>query len=279
MRRWVHEDGRWRLRTARVSNGSSEEPTSPRAARIFTEITTPTTTMLFERVVRAQTDLHAQHAATARFQAQARAIAAALDSWRSESAAIAAAGAEDTPVDPGIEPATEADSCEASEDGDERIPEDAAAVADFLDLLSEVDFLNVPKPPHEFFCPITLQALRDPVVDSCGTTYERRAITKHLASSTLSPLTKQPVSSFALHFNRALRQCAERWASETALFIGARGESVAELLANARGILEARKTASRASPPPSAPSTPASARCDLTAWSRAFRSPVSWSRV
>ena len=61
-------------------------------------------------------------------------------------------------------------------------------------------------PPNEFFCPITFEVMRDPVVASDGNSYERVAIKAVLRSGNgLSPLSREPLAS-ALFPNRNLRQ-------------------------------------------------------------------------
>ena len=59
--------------------------------------------------------------------------------------------------------------------------------------------------PEAFICPITYQALRDPVVAADGHTYERRAIEKWLQKKNKSPMTGQTLSSKVLAPNHILR--------------------------------------------------------------------------
>ena len=55
-------------------------------------------------------------------------------------------------------------------------------------------------------CPLTLELMRDPVVDREGNTYERAAIERWLASGhRTSPVTRAPLTPADLVPNRALR--------------------------------------------------------------------------
>lgn len=56
-----------------------------------------------------------------------------------------------------------------------------------------------------FLCPITLEAMRDPVACADGHSYERAAIESWLSSSNASPMTGAPLSSRALVPNHTLR--------------------------------------------------------------------------
>ena len=65
--------------------------------------------------------------------------------------------------------------------------------------------------PKEFLCPITLCIMRDPVIMSDGQTYERKAIEKALEQSTLSPITRKPVSMKDARTNYALKSMKEKY--------------------------------------------------------------------
>jgi hypothetical protein len=73
----------------------------------------------------------------------------------------------------------------------------------------------VPPPPY-FFCPITLDVMREPVVADDGYTYEASAITAWMRSQPRStpprsPMTNEPMQSASLLPNRALRSSIKEW--------------------------------------------------------------------
>ncbi|KAJ4462146.1 putative Protein arginine N-methyltransferase 6 [Paratrimastix pyriformis] len=76
---------------------------------------------------------------------------------------------------------------------------------------SAVDFLNMDPNniPNEFFCPITMEMMRDPVIASDGHTYERAAIEEWLHSHETSPVTRKPMTARSLIPNIALRNTIE----------------------------------------------------------------------
>jgi hypothetical protein len=59
--------------------------------------------------------------------------------------------------------------------------------------------------PESFFCPLTHELMKDPVVDPEGNSYERSAIEKWLQTNATSPITRSPLSLGDLVPNRALR--------------------------------------------------------------------------
>jgi hypothetical protein len=60
-------------------------------------------------------------------------------------------------------------------------------------------------------CPITHELMSDPVVTADGQSYERYAIEQWLKTSTLSPLTNEPLAHLALTPNMALRRLIIEW--------------------------------------------------------------------
>lgn len=72
--------------------------------------------------------------------------------------------------------------------------------------------------PSDFLCPITQQAMRQPVVASDGFTYEWSAITKWLSLSYESPCTRETLGKCSvlnpLYPNRALKCLMEEWVQE-----------------------------------------------------------------
>ena len=57
----------------------------------------------------------------------------------------------------------------------------------------------------EFFCPISLEIMDDPVICEDGYTYERSFIMS--IHNSLSPMTRQPIDKSKLIPNRALHLC------------------------------------------------------------------------
>jgi hypothetical protein len=70
----------------------------------------------------------------------------------------------------------------------------------------------VAKPPKCFFCPISHQALRDPVVASDGNTYERNFLGIQFSRNDYkSPLTREPLQPVFFP-NRAIAEAMHNWA-------------------------------------------------------------------
>lgn len=67
--------------------------------------------------------------------------------------------------------------------------------------------------PSTFFCPITGEIMKDPVVNMCGNTYERLAITEWYKRSYKDPLFGQNVNNMHLFPNRALKELIEDYFS------------------------------------------------------------------
>ena len=65
--------------------------------------------------------------------------------------------------------------------------------------------------PEAFLCPITLEMMREPVVDNMGHSYEREAILACLAKKAESPITRQPLAPEQLHTNYALRDLIQEF--------------------------------------------------------------------
>ncbi len=60
--------------------------------------------------------------------------------------------------------------------------------------------------PMEWYCPITQELMRDPVIADDGFTYERKAIQEWFAKSPISPLTGAKMGSLKIIPNIALKQ-------------------------------------------------------------------------
>lgn len=66
--------------------------------------------------------------------------------------------------------------------------------------------------PKEFYCPITLEMMENPVVLADGYSYERDAICTWIASGNeCSPMTNDYLSSTVLYTNFALKNLIQRW--------------------------------------------------------------------
>ncbi len=69
-------------------------------------------------------------------------------------------------------------------------------------------------PQDNFYCPITMGIMLDPVIGSDCQTYERNAIEQWLSTNTKSPLTKQPMIASSLVPNIALRNTIQLFLAE-----------------------------------------------------------------
>ena len=67
------------------------------------------------------------------------------------------------------------------------------------------------KIPNEWFCPITVQLMINPVIGSDGHTYEKDAIEKWLSNNNSSPITKAPMFISQLIPNIALRNTIQEF--------------------------------------------------------------------
>eukprot|EP01027_Heterolobosea_sp_BB2_P022017 GEZU01032390.1.p1 GENE.GEZU01032390.1~~GEZU01032390.1.p1 ORF type:complete len:857 (+),score=225.75 GEZU01032390.1:111-2573(+) len=63
--------------------------------------------------------------------------------------------------------------------------------------------------PESFYCPLTHEIMKDPVMDPEGNSYERAAIEKWLYQNSTSPITRTPLSKAYLVPNRALCDAIE----------------------------------------------------------------------
>lgn len=60
--------------------------------------------------------------------------------------------------------------------------------------------------PSSFLCPLTMEIMFDPVLDSDGNTYERRALLEWLKENRTSPISRQPLNDRMVIPNIALRE-------------------------------------------------------------------------
>jgi hypothetical protein len=65
--------------------------------------------------------------------------------------------------------------------------------------------------PEEFFCPVSLEMMRDPVVTTSGHSYERTAIERVLRSREEDPLTRQSCKLSDLRPNYSLKTAIDAW--------------------------------------------------------------------
>ncbi len=63
--------------------------------------------------------------------------------------------------------------------------------------------------PNDWYCPITHEIMKDPVIGPDGHTYERAAIEQWLSSNDKSPITRKPMQTTSLIPNFALRNTIE----------------------------------------------------------------------
>lgn len=63
--------------------------------------------------------------------------------------------------------------------------------------------------PQSYYCPITQEIFKDPVIDPDGNSYEREAIEDWLARNSTSPITRRPLTLNDLRPNRALKESIE----------------------------------------------------------------------
>ncbi|XP_073315691.1 U-box domain-containing protein 44-like [Primulina huaijiensis] len=75
------------------------------------------------------------------------------------------------------------------------------------------------EPLTTFICPITKEAMVDPVETPLGYTFERSSIDKWLADNPTCPLTLTPLDSSMLRPNRTLRQSIEEWQERNTMII------------------------------------------------------------
>jgi len=66
--------------------------------------------------------------------------------------------------------------------------------------------------PQEFYCPITYELMRDPLMSRTGQNFERRAILQWLQEHhNTCPMTRQPLRVSDLYPNRALQSRIRAW--------------------------------------------------------------------
>lgn len=71
--------------------------------------------------------------------------------------------------------------------------------------------LDYSRPPDNYYCPLTLQLMEDPVNDSCGHCFERDAITSWLEYHSLCPISRKPLDPHDLRPSAALQQRIRQW--------------------------------------------------------------------
>jgi hypothetical protein len=74
--------------------------------------------------------------------------------------------------------------------------------------------------PEAFVCPLTLEIMKDPLMDRRGINFERKAIVEWLnRGNHTCPLTREPLSYSKLIPNAALRLKIKRWKQEHGLLL------------------------------------------------------------
>jgi len=83
-----------------------------------------------------------------------------------------------------------------------------------LNITMPVDTISTENVPADFFCPITCEMMKDPLMTRSGQNYERRAILEWLQKhNNTCPLTRQPLRLSDLLPNAALRSRIQAWCS------------------------------------------------------------------
>ena len=67
------------------------------------------------------------------------------------------------------------------------------------------------KAPSAFYCPITCEVMRDPLMCRSGLSFERNAIIEWLHNHSTCPMTRQPMTVGDLVPNRALQERIRTW--------------------------------------------------------------------
>jgi len=65
--------------------------------------------------------------------------------------------------------------------------------------------------PASYYCPITHELMKEPMIDNEGNSYEKNAIHDWLSRSPTSPVTRSPLLITDLRPNRALRDAIDEW--------------------------------------------------------------------
>jgi len=68
--------------------------------------------------------------------------------------------------------------------------------------------------PEEFICPLTLDIMREPVVDRLGNTYERDAIFAWIRDHRTCPMTRRKMGPRDVIRNQLLRSRIEKWRAQ-----------------------------------------------------------------
>jgi len=71
--------------------------------------------------------------------------------------------------------------------------------------------------PQSFMCPITMEVMKDPWMDSDGNSYEKDAIFQWVQLHQTSPITRNPMSLSQLVPNRALKELIEKFMKDNTL--------------------------------------------------------------
>jgi len=79
----------------------------------------------------------------------------------------------------------------------------------------------VPEAPAEFYCPITCELMKDPLMSRMGQNFERRAILQWLQEHhNTCPMTRQPLRVSDLYPNAALQSRIRGWCAVHGVSLG-----------------------------------------------------------
>jgi U-box domain len=67
------------------------------------------------------------------------------------------------------------------------------------------------RPPTNFYCPISLRIMQNPVLDNCGHCFDRDSITTWLDIHTMCPISRKPLQARDLIEAVALKERIHRW--------------------------------------------------------------------
>ncbi len=77
---------------------------------------------------------------------------------------------------------------------------------------NNVQEIAIPDAPADFYCPITCEIMKDPLMSRTGQNFERRAILEWLQEHhNTCPMTRQPLRVSDLYPNRALQSRIHAW--------------------------------------------------------------------
>lgn len=69
------------------------------------------------------------------------------------------------------------------------------------------------RPPSNYYCPLTMHLMEDPVLDGCGHCFDREAITSWLNYHSMCPISRKPLTTDDLIPETALQERIQHWKS------------------------------------------------------------------